>query len=86
MMDYTNILQTPEQVTVSDGIFTIPNGFLVASIENAGEEGDVVLENIKGQQTTLKPGGVFEYGFTGKAKTAIKVVATGATAQIVFEI
>lgn len=81
-------IQTPEHHVISNDQFDIPDGFLVASIENLSEELPIILRNVNGKEVTLSAGSCFSYDFIGKGRTRITVVAQGALckAQIVYEV
>lgn len=82
------VIQTPEHHVISNNEFDIPDGFLVASIENLSEELPVILRNANGKEVTLAAGSSFSYDFIGKGRSKITVAAQGAgcKAQIVYEV
>ena len=81
-------LQTPEHVTIENQEFVIPEGFLVAAIENLSEDMPVLLRNAAGKTVVISAQSSFCYDFIGKIRTSVTVLAlgVGCKAQLVYEL
>jgi hypothetical protein len=79
-------LITPKWNTITDGEFTLPEGFLIGNVSNIGEAGNVIIRNADGEEETIPPDGFYDFSFIGRGRTAVTVIAMGATAKIAYEI
>lgn len=80
------IFKTPVLKRVEESTFTIPTGFLYASIVNSGGSGTVRIINVDGEEIHLQPGEAFDFNQCGFPYSQVLVDASvaGGYAQVYY--